>query len=81
MLSKESKIINVGIAEIVAAKISKYFKNNTWFLYRCVLYQPDLKIGAISHIMLAKDTMGRDKIKILVNTVKPALPKNKDNGR
>ena len=57
MLSRDSKIINVGIAEIVAAKSPNILRTTLGSCIGVVLYQPDTKIGAISHIMLAKDTM------------------------
>ena len=75
MLSKESKIINVVIAEIVAAKSPNILRTTLGSCIGVVLYQPDLKIGAISHIMLAKDTMGRDKIKNPGKYGETALPK------
>ena len=60
MLSRDSKVINVGIAEIMTAKSPNILRTTLGSCIGVVLYQPDLKIGAISHIMLAKDPIGRD---------------------
>ena len=75
MLSRDSKVINVGIAEIMTAKSPNILRTTLGSCIGVVLYQPDLKIGAISHIMLAKDPIGRDKLKNPGKYGETALPK------
>jgi chemotaxis protein CheD len=75
MLSRESKLINVGIAEISISKSPNLLRTTLGSCIGIVLYQPDSKIGAISHIMLAKDLMGKDKIKFPGKYAETAIPK------
>ncbi|MCB1177523.1 MAG: chemotaxis protein CheD [Leptospiraceae bacterium] len=74
MLSKESKIINVGIAEIQLARTNGILRTTLGSCIGIVLYQPDIKLGAISHIMLATDQIGRDKAKNPGKYGETALP-------
>lgn len=75
MLSKESKLINVGIAEILLTRSPNVLRTTVGSCLGIVLYQPDLKIGAISHIMLARDPIGKDKAKNPGKYGETALPK------
>lgn len=74
MLGKDSKIINVGIAEIQVARSPGILRTTLGSCIGIVLYQPDLRIGAISHIMLATDPIGRDKAKNPGKYGETALP-------
>lgn len=60
MLFRDGKVINVGIAEIQIARAPNILRTTLGSCIGVVLYQPDLKLGAISHIMLARDPVGRD---------------------
>ena len=75
MLSRESKLINVGIAEIAISKSPNLLRTTLGSCIGIVLYAPDTKLGAISHIMLAKDPMGKDKIKFPGKYAESAIPK------
>jgi chemotaxis protein CheD len=75
MLSKETRIINVGIAEIQIARSPGILRTTLGSCIGIVLYQPELKIGAISHIMLSNDPMGKDKIKNPGKYAETAVPK------
>ena len=63
MLSKDARIINVGIAEIQIAKNPGILRTTLGSCIGIVLYQPENRIGAISHIMLSHDPVGKDKLK------------------
>ena len=63
MLSKESKIITIGIAEIKSGKSPDILRTTLGSCLGVVLYNPETKSGAISHIMLAKDPLGKDSAK------------------
>lgn len=75
MLSRESKVINVGIAEITLSKSPNILRTTLGSCIGVVLYQPDAKIGAIAHIMLARDPIGRDKLKNPAKYGETALPR------
>lgn len=74
MIIKDYKILNVGIAEIKISKSPYVLRTTLGSCMGVVLYQPDLKIGGISHIMLAKDPMGRDKQKNPGKYAETAIP-------
>jgi chemotaxis protein CheD len=74
MLKQDSKLINVGIAEIVVSKSPTLLRTTLGSCIGIVLYQPDTKIGGISHIMLAQDPMGKDKVKNPGKYGETALP-------
>jgi chemotaxis protein CheD len=75
MLSRESKLINVGISEISISKSPNMLRTTLGSCIGIVFYQPDAKVGAISHIMLAKDLNGRDKVKYPGKYAETAIPK------
>jgi len=56
----ESKIVHVGIADIKTGRAPEVLRTTLGSCLGIVLYDPDLKIGGISHIMLAKDTTSKD---------------------
>jgi len=75
MLGTESHLINVGIADIKLSKDPKAVIRTT--LGSClgiVFYDPEKKIGAIAHIMLATDPTGRDNAKNPAKYGQTALP-------
>ena len=74
MLGKDFKIINVGIAEIKTGKNPEVLRTTLGSCIGIVLYEPVKKIGAISHIMLAKDPTGRDSLKYPGKYGETALP-------
>lgn len=74
MLNRDSKILNVGIAEIQVSRSPHVLRTTLGSCIGIVLYQPDIKLGAISHIMLARDPVGRDKIKNPGKYGETALP-------
>lgn len=74
MLSRESKIINVGIAEIQIGRSPSVLRTTLGSCIGIVLYQPELKIGAIAHIMLARDPLGKDKQKNPAKYAESAIP-------
>ncbi len=74
MLKSDPKLINVGIAEVVVAKSPSLLRTTLGSCIGIVLYQPETKIGGISHIMLAQDPMGKDKIKNPGKYGETALP-------
>jgi chemotaxis protein CheD len=74
MMGRDSKVINVGIAEIQVAKSPGILRTTLGSCIGIVLYQPELRIGAISHIMLASDPIGRDKVKNPGKYGETALP-------
>ncbi|MCB1158308.1 MAG: chemotaxis protein CheD [Leptospiraceae bacterium] len=75
MILRDYKIINVGIAEIRSAKSPYVLRTTLGSCIGVVLYQPDMKIGAIAHIMLSKDPIGRDKLKNPDKYVETAMPR------
>ncbi|MCB1142645.1 MAG: chemotaxis protein CheD [Leptospiraceae bacterium] len=75
MLSRDSKLINVGISDIMISKSPNILRTTLGSCIGIVFYQPDSKIGAISHIMLAKDPMGKDKVKNPGKYAETAIPK------
>ncbi|HMV80324.1 MAG TPA: chemotaxis protein CheD [Leptospiraceae bacterium] len=75
MLGGKDKVINVGIAEIQVARNPGILRTTLGSCIGIVFYQPELKIGAISHIMLAKDVIGKDKAKNPGKYGETALPK------
>lgn len=75
MLSKESKLINVGIAEIAVSKSPNILRTTLGSCIGIVFYAPDSKIGGISHIMLAKDPNGKEKLKFPGKYGETAIPK------
>ncbi|MCE9500041.1 MAG: chemotaxis protein CheD [Leptospira sp.] len=74
MLSKESKIITVGIAEIKSGKTPDVLRTTLGSCLGIVLYNPETKSGAISHIMLAHDSLGKDSSKNPGKYGETALP-------
>lgn len=74
MLSKDSKIVNVGISDLSISKSPNILRTTLGSCVGIVLYSPEAKIGAISHIMLAKDPMGKDKLKSPGKYGETALP-------
>lgn len=74
MLNKDTKIVNVGIAEIQVARTPHILRTTLGSCIGIVLYQPDIKLGAISHIMLARDPVGRDRLKNPGKYGETALP-------
>jgi len=74
MFNKDTKIINVGIAEIQISKTPNILRTTLGSCIGVVLYQPDMKLGAISHFMLARDPVGRDKQKNPGKYGETALP-------
>lgn len=56
----ESKIIHVGIADIKTGKEQEVLRTTLGSCLGIVLYDPEKKIGGISHIMLARDSTGKD---------------------
>ncbi|GBF44188.1 chemotaxis protein [Leptospira ellinghausenii] len=73
-MSIKSKIINVGIADIKVGKDTDVLRTTLGSCIGIVLYDPDQKIGAISHIMLAKDPTGKDMSKFPHKYGETALP-------
>ncbi|MBE7413446.1 MAG: chemotaxis protein CheD [Leptospiraceae bacterium] len=74
MFGKDSKILNVGIAEIKIGKSPDVLRTTLGSCIGVVLYEPVKKIGAISHIMLAKDPTGKDSLKTPGKYGETALP-------
>ncbi len=74
MLSKDSKVINVGISDLSIGKSPNILRTTLGSCVGIVLYSPEAKIGAISHIMLARDPMGKDKLKNPGKYGETALP-------
>lgn len=74
MFGKNDKIINVGIADIKVGKSPEILRTTLGSCIGIVLYNPDKQIGAISHIMLAKDPTGRDLNKNPMKYGETALP-------
>lgn len=74
MLGKNDKVINVGIADIKVAKTPGILRTTLGSCIGIVLYNPDKQVGAISHIMLAKDPTGRDLGKNPMKYGETALP-------
>jgi chemotaxis protein CheD len=74
MLSKDSKLINIGIAEVNISKSPNILRTTLGSCLGIVFYNPDSKVGAIAHIMLARDPMGKDKIKNPGKYGETALP-------
>jgi len=60
MLGKLDKIINVGIADLKVGKSPEVLRTTLGSCIGIVFYNPDKQIGALSHIMLAKDPTGKD---------------------
>ncbi|MEM7180157.1 MAG: chemotaxis protein CheD [Spirochaetota bacterium] len=75
MILRDYKIINIGIAEIKLGKSPYVLRTTLGSCLGVVLYQPDRKVGGIAHIMLAKDSLGRDKLKNPGKYAETALPK------
>lgn len=73
MLSK-SKIINVGIADLQVGKAADVLRTTLGSCIGIVFYNPESKVGAISHIMLAKDPSGKDAAKTPHKYGETALP-------
>lgn len=74
MFGKNDKIINVGIADIKVGKSPEILRTTLGSCIGIVLYNPDKQVGAISHIMLAKDPTGRDVSKNPMKYGETALP-------
>ncbi|GBF51865.1 chemotaxis protein [Leptospira ryugenii] len=73
-MSIKSKIINVGIADIKVGAADVVLRTTLGSCIGIVLYDPEQKIGAISHIMLAKDPTGKDSLKFPHKYGETALP-------
>ncbi|MDF3819919.1 chemotaxis protein CheD [Leptospira sp. 96542] len=73
-MSIKQKIINVGIADIKVGKDTEILRTTLGSCIGIVLYDPEQKIGAISHIMLAKDPTGKDVSKFPHKYGESALP-------
>jgi chemotaxis protein CheD len=73
-MSIKSKVINVGIADIKVSQGDVVLRTTLGSCIGIVLYDPDLKIGGISHIMLAKDPTGKDLAKSPHKYGETALP-------
>ncbi len=73
MLNK-SKLINVGIADIQIGKGTDILRTTLGSCIGIVFYNPETKVGAISHIMLAKDSTGKDALKTPFKYGETALP-------
>jgi chemotaxis protein CheD len=74
MIIKDYKIINIGIAEIKMGKSPYVLRTTLGSCIGVVFYNPDLKIGGISHVMLSKDPIGRDKQKNPGKYAETAIP-------
>lgn len=74
MLGKNDKIINVGIADLKVGKSPEILRTTLGSCIGIVLYNPDKQVGAISHIMLAKDPTGKDLEKNPMKYGESALP-------
>ncbi len=74
MLSKDVKIINVGIADLQAGHSPALIRTTLGSCIGVVLYAPDKKVGAMAHIMLAKDPSGKDSSKNPHKYAETALP-------
>ncbi|MCU0825740.1 MAG: chemotaxis protein CheD [Leptospira sp.] len=73
-MSLKQKIINVGIADIQVGRDTEVLRTTLGSCIGIVLYDSERKIGAISHIMLAKDPTGKDSIKFPHKYGETALP-------
>ncbi|TGL61782.1 chemotaxis protein [Leptospira ognonensis] len=73
-MSIKSKIINVGIADIKVGQGDVVLRTTLGSCIGIVLYDPDQKIGGLSHIMLAKDPTGKDNLKFPHKYGETALP-------
>ncbi|WCL47626.1 chemotaxis protein CheD [Leptospira sp. GIMC2001] len=74
MLGKNDKLINVGIADIKFGKAPEILRTTLGSCIGIVFYDPDKQIGALSHIMLAKDPTGKDSEKNPFKYGESALP-------
>jgi chemotaxis protein CheD len=74
MLGKNDKLINVGIADLKVGKSPEILRTTLGSCIGIVLYNPDKQVGAISHIMLAKDPTGKDIDKNPMKYGESALP-------
>jgi chemotaxis protein CheD len=74
MLLRDGKVINVGIAEIQISRSPNILRTTLGSCLGVVLYQPDIKLGAIAHIMLARDPVGRDSKQNPMKYAETALP-------
>lgn len=74
MIGKFDKIINVGIADLKVGKSPEVLRTTLGSCIGIVFYNPDKQIGALSHIMLAKDPTGKDLGKNPLKYGETALP-------
>ncbi|MCG9876155.1 MAG: chemotaxis protein CheD [Leptospiraceae bacterium] len=74
MLGKLDKIINVGIADLKVGKSPEVLRTTLGSCIGIVFYNPEKQIGALSHIMLAKDPTGKDLGKNPLKYGETALP-------
>lgn len=74
MLSKDIKLINVGIADLQGGQSPSVIRTTLGSCIGVVLYAPDKKIGAMAHIMLSKDPSGKDAVKNPHKYAETALP-------
>lgn len=73
-MSIKSNIINVGIADLKVGKESDVLRTTLGSCVGIVLYDPVQKLGAVCHIMLAKDPTGKDAQKNPYKYGESALP-------
>lgn len=74
MLSKDVKIVNVGIADIQSANAPNVLRTTLGSCIGVVFYSPSKMIGALAHIMLAKDPTTKDISKNPRKYAETALP-------
>ncbi|TGK01905.1 chemotaxis protein CheD [Leptospira langatensis] len=74
MLNKDVKIINVGIADIQSGQSPSVIRTTLGSCIGVVFYAPEKKVGAMAHIMLSKDSSGKDSAKNPFKYADTALP-------
>jgi|JI8StandDraft_1071087.scaffolds.fasta_scaffold198778_1 chemotaxis protein CheD len=74
MFGKLDKIVNVGIADLKLGKNPEILRTTLGSCIGIVFYNPEKQIGALSHIMLAKDPTGKDLSKNPLKYGETALP-------
>ncbi|AVQ13926.1 chemotaxis protein CheD [Leptospira santarosai] len=74
MLTKGSKVVNVGIADMQGAQSPEILRTTLGSCIGVVFYAPDKKVGAMSHFMLSKDPSGKDSQKNPFKYADTAIP-------
>lgn len=74
MLTKGSKVVNVGIADMLGAQSPEILRTTLGSCIGVVFYAPDKKIGAMAHFMLSKDPSGKDSQKNPFKYAETAIP-------